>query len=170
MASLGNPDTVTRMAVERVPGVRSWSFGSMFFCLQEPGEGRTAIREIAPHATVGAGFSLAGVGIRDFVFTADETPIISVDGFPPDLSLPLAEPNGFIVDAPCPAGQVGSRVIELIVGLEATSDDGGGWLGVDVSYSVGSTDYVLEIHNEMVICGPSVAEYCAAARSEAESR
>ena len=37
MASLRN-DMATTLAVTRVPGVESWSFGSMFSCMQEPGE------------------------------------------------------------------------------------------------------------------------------------
>ena len=41
-----------------------------------------------------------------------------------------------------------------------TSHEGGGWPGADVSYSVGNRDYVLRIHNEMLICGNSVMEFC----------
>ena len=50
--------------------------------------------------------------------------------------------------------------MELVVGLRMTDPDGGGWLGADVSYSVGDRDYVLQIHNEMLICGDSVTEFC----------
>jgi hypothetical protein len=118
------------------------------------------IDHIEPHDTVGSGFRLAGILIHDFTFTPDETPIISVDGFPPTSLSGLADPDGYVVDVRCPV-EPGARVIELIVGLAATGTDGGGWLGADVFYSVADRHYVLEIDNHMLICGTATAAECA---------
>jgi hypothetical protein len=137
----------------------------MFLCLTEQTVGPAVVQDVRPHATIGTGFRLAGLGIHDFVHSETDTPIIGVLGFPPTFPRPLADPLGFVVDQRCPAGQPGSRVIELIVGLQATSDDGGGWLGVDVHYSIGQASYILEIRNEMLICGAAVADMCAPAAS-----
>lgn len=159
MASLGDPGATTTMAVDRTPGVTSWSFGSMFLCMQDASQ-TAVVQEIKPHAEVGDGFAVDGIGIHDFLFTSEDTPIISVEGYPPDLRAPLLDPIDFEVEVPCPAAQVGTRVVELIIGLRATSDEGGGWLGVDVGYTVGQGNYVLAIKNNLLICGVAVSEYC----------
>ena len=159
MASIGDPETRTTVTVIRVPGVESWSFGSMFLCLQAADQS-ALVERVQPHDKVGSGFQLAGVLIHDFTFTKDETPIISVEGYPPVFPSGTTEPAGYVVDVPC-TRELGSRRIELIVGLTATGPEGGGWLGADVSYSIAGRKYVLEIANDMLICGTATAEACA---------
>jgi hypothetical protein len=66
-------------------------------------QGETAVVEdIQPHETVGSGFRLAGLLIHDFTVTSDETPSISVDGYPPSFASGTREPIDYVVDAPCP--------------------------------------------------------------------
>jgi hypothetical protein len=158
MAALGDPEGVTTLSVFRVPGVASWSFGSMFLCTTD---GEPAVIDgVKSHDTVGSGFRFAGVRIHDFRYAPDEEPILGVFGFPPDFPSGTADPIGYVVDVPCPHKADG-RVIELIVGLTATSSDGGGWLGVDVAYTLADRHYVLEIANHMLICGSATTAECA---------
>jgi hypothetical protein len=65
--------------------VESWSFGSMFLCMEDQSE-TAVVEDIQPHETVGSGFRLAGLLLHDFTITSDETPIISVDGYPPSFA------------------------------------------------------------------------------------
>ncbi len=55
------------------------------------------------------------------------------------------------MDVPC---QTPSEGLELVLGFEKVGDHGGGWEGVDVHYSAGDREYVLEIRNLMVLCPP----------------
>jgi len=126
--------------------------------MREP-ETTGVIQAVVPHETVGSGFSEVGAAIHEFTFSSGESGTISAEGYPPSTATALVEAEGYALDVEC-SDPGPDRVAELIVGLTATGDDGGGWLGADVSYSVGERDYILEIHNEMLICGESVAEYC----------
>jgi hypothetical protein len=145
------------MAVDRAPGVDTWSFG-MFLCMRESEE-TAIIEDVVPHETVGSGFEPVGTGIHEFTFSSGESGTISVEGFPPPTAIGLVPVKGYALDVVC-SNPGPDRVAELIVGLRVTADDGGGWLGADVSYSVADRDYVLEIRNEMLICGESVVEFC----------
>jgi hypothetical protein len=158
MASLQDPQAVTTLAVTRVPGVETWSFGSMFLCMQASGES-AVIDDVQPHETVGSGFRVAGTVIHDFRYGPNEEPIIGVYGFPPDFPSGTAETVGYVVDVPCPH-KANGRAIELIVGLTVTGPEGGGWLGADVAYTVGDRRYVLELANRMLICGSATAAEC----------
>jgi hypothetical protein len=53
---------------------------------------------------------------------------------------------------------------ELLVGIGRVtpSDDGGGWMGVDIGYSMGGRHYVVSLGYDILICGRSVGPpYCA---------
>ena len=143
------------MAIDPQAGVDAWSFG-MPLCLEEP-DAVATLDEVVPSDTVGSGFELVGAVLHEYTVSSGETGIISVDGFPPaaESLLPV---EGYVLEIDCTPGQ--DRAVELVVGLRMTSGEGGGWLGADVSYRVGDRDYVLEIHNEMLICGDSVVEFC----------
>jgi len=155
MASLEDPEGFTRMAIDPQRGVDTWSFG-MPLCMMEPGA-RATLHDVAPSETVGSGFEFVGAVIHEYTLTDGETGIISLDGYPPaaDALFPI---EAYGLDIDCAPGQ--DRNVELVVGLTMTSHEVGGWLGADVSYSVGDRDYVLKIHNEMLICGNSDMEFC----------
>lgn len=156
MASLLDPDGSTRMAIARAPGVDRWSFG-MFLCLQEPSP--AVIQEVVPHGTVGSGVDEVGTAIHEFTFSSGEIGTISAEGYPPETATTIVPVEGYVLDVVC-SNPGPDRAAELLVGLSATSDDGGGWTGADVRYSVGDREFVLEIRNEMIVCGPAVADYC----------
>ena len=148
------------MAVDRVPGVDTWSFG-MVLCMLEPGE-EAVILEIAPHETVGSGFEEVGTAINEFTWSGGGSATISADGFPPSHAPSPVPANGHVIDTDC-ASLPGDGGAEVLVGLHATGDDGGGWRGAYVTYTVGDAEYVLEIRNDMLICGDAVAEGCESA-------
>lgn len=158
MASLNDPDGFTRMAVDREPGVDEWSFG-MFLCMRESST-TAVIHEVVPAGTVGSDVAEVGIVIHEFAFSSGEIGTISADGYPPDNATTVVPAEGYALDVVC--SEPGpDRVAELLVGLGTSSQDGGGWVGVDVRYAVGDHEYVLELRNEMVICGPAVDEFCA---------
>lgn len=147
MTSLKDPEGFSRMAIDPQLGVDTWSFG-MPLCLEESGTSVT-LHSVEPSETVGSGFEFVGAAIHEYTISSGETGIISVDRYPPaaEVLIPIED---YVFELDCTAGQ--DRGVELVVGLTMTNDDGGGWLGTDVSYSVGDRDYVLQIHNEMLIC------------------
>ena len=142
------------MAVDTKPGVDAWSYG-MPLCL-EGGNSSATLRDVTPTESVGSGFEFVDAFIHEYAPTSGETGIISVDGFPPDIPGTLVPIDGYVLDTECTQ----ERTVELIVGLRMTSSDGGGWRGANLSYTLGDDDYTLKIHNEMLICGDSVAEFC----------
>ena len=163
LAVLNDPTGFARMVVARTPGVDTWSFGSMLLCLRLSGTS-AVIRAVGPHDSVGSGFQPAGVVIHDFTWSSGAEATISSEEFPPATAVRTVAPEGYVVDVEC-SSPPPDQAAELIVGLTATSDDGGGWLGADVTYSVDGQDYVLEINNEMLICGTSTAKHCEGAPS-----
>jgi hypothetical protein len=135
----------------------------MFLCVESPGA-RAVIEDVEPHRVIGSGFRVAGIRIHDFTRSQTEEPIIGVAGYPPHFGSGTSDARGYVVDLSCPHRPEG-RNIELIVGLTAVGSDGGGWLGADVSYSVAGQRYVLEIANNMIICGTATqAEWCSGPR------
>jgi hypothetical protein len=99
---------------------------------------------------------LVGVAIHELRLVGTGT--ISAEGFPPDHAPNLVAIEDYEVDFNC--AQRGGDRVELLIGLRASTEDGGGWLGADVTYTVGEQTYVLEIRNEMLICGPVIPELC----------
>jgi hypothetical protein len=158
LASGNDPDTSTSVAVERTPGIDAWSFG-MFLCMREPGQ-PAVLRSVVPHDSVGA-IDQVGAVIHEFTWSSGESGTGSADGFPPAHATEVVPIGDYEVDIPCTTPPQ-DRAAEVIVGLRPTDEGGGGWLGADVLYSVGRRDYVLEIRNDMVVCGEAAAEYCDA--------
>lgn len=156
LVSFGDPDGFSRMAIDPMTGVDAWSFG-MPLCIEDAGTVAT-LHEVAPTDTVGSGFQFAGAFIHEYAASRGETGIISMDGFPPVLPGNLMSVNEHVFQTDCTPGQ--DLAAELIVGLRMTGADGGGWTGIDLSYSIGNRDYVLQIRNEMFICGDSVLQFC----------
>ena len=135
----------------------------MPLCLAQ-GTTPALITNVAPAATIGSGFTSLGAKLRTFTWTNQTTPLMGVFGYPPPDVPPdtLKDPAGFQVTMSCPEHLVlGQPYTELLVGLGlAPGDDGGGWHGVLVRYTVGGAEHELEIDNDWFICGTSVADYC----------
>jgi hypothetical protein len=113
------------------------------------------VRRVGPAATIGTGTTVLGARIRTFTWSEANTPIGSVGGFPPALVEDMLAPvAGYAVGSACDA-RPGQPFTELLVGLELTGEDGGGWDGILVEYDVGGRAEILRIDRGMFICGPS---------------
>lgn len=117
---------------------------SVYVCLAGDAE-PVVIDDVTPILEVGDGFAANGVVVR----TSDE-PLISAAGFPPagGTSVPAAGAEyRRRCDDPSAAQQI-------ILGLRATGPDGGGWLGVDVSYhEANGTQYLARVALAALMCG-----------------
>jgi hypothetical protein len=121
-----------------------WTFGYRL-CLAQ-GDQPAVIDSIGPTQAVGSGFKYLGSLIRTFdvqpgVDSVHE-PIGAVHGFPPPPEYApdyLRPAIGYPVAILCSSGQPSPPVTyaELLVGLAAVGTNGGGWLGIDVGYTVG---------------------------------
>jgi hypothetical protein len=130
-------------------------------CVRE-GNKPAVLKSVAPARTTGDGFRVLGVRARKIDLSKGDKPIMSVSGFPPRLPLGSSHPDtlsavdGFRVAAKC--GDITHSYDELLVGLDAVQGaHGGGWLGIDVTYRVGSSTHVVELPYDFFICGPDVA-------------
>jgi len=100
---------------------------------------------------------LLGVLTREFSETQTHRPIIGVEGYPPsaaEVPDPLVPAQGYVVRSLCSVADVGSYT-ELIVGLEMTSPDGGGWNGIDIRYTSLGRDRTLHLDQDLLVCGPA---------------
>jgi hypothetical protein len=135
----------------------SWTDG-VRLCLAS-GTQPAVLSDVAPHATVGSGFVFLGTRVREFTYEPlVHSFISSVVGFPPPTTYvpdALHEVAGFAVTSPCSQPPSGAST-ELLTGLARSGDDGGGWQGIDVAYTVGTQSYVLFINEDLLICGTSV--------------
>lgn len=161
LASLDQPGGSMMAVNPHVPGVVSWTFG-VPLCLAS-GTSAPVIDSVGPTIAVGTGFQFLGASIRQFDPTASHTPIISTDGYPPPPDMVpdvLRDYHHFVVTTPC-THDPRATTTELLIGLGITSDDGGGWRGVDVGYTVGGRHRILAVNERLFICGTSVAQECA---------
>lgn len=160
LASLDRPGG-EEMAVSRVPGVSSWTFG-MRLCVTSA-NAVAIIDSVGPTLPVGAGYRFLGASARAFDLSPSHTGIISVDSYPPPATFvpdPLTDAVGYSVTTPC-RDEPSGPYTELLVGLGVLSDSGGGWRGVDVKYTSGGRQYVLAIDFTILICGDAVKADCA---------
>jgi hypothetical protein len=130
-------------------------------CIRE-GNQPAVLESIAPARTTGDGFDVLGARARQIDLATGDKPIMSVSGFPPHLPLGSNQPvalaalDGFRVSARC--GDTSHTYDELLVGLDAVQGaHGGGWLGIDVTYRVGSSTHIVELPYDFLICGPDAA-------------
>ena len=158
LASTGSPDSHNSWGREAT--ATGPVTGAIRLCLQR-GTDPAVIEAIGPDRVVGAGWRYLGASVRVFTPGADHTPIISMDRYPPPLPDPLEPAIGFDVRTPC--GDVGAGpYTELLLGLAPTDPAGGGWDGIDVTYRVGGTEYVLVVRQAFVQCGTSsMPDYCS---------
>jgi hypothetical protein len=94
---------------------------------------------VAPTTSIGSGYKLLGIGVREFAPTPTHETIISTASWPPPISAipdPIADVRDFAVSTPCSGGAF-DPYTELLVGLGLVSTDGGGWQGIEINYSVG---------------------------------
>jgi hypothetical protein len=145
-----------------------WTFGYRL-CLAQ-GDQPAVIDSIGPTQTVGSGFKYLGSLIRTFdvqpgVDSVHE-PIGAVHGFPPPPEYApdyLRPAIGYPVAILCSSGQPSPPVTytELLVGLAAVGTNGGGWLGIDVGYTVGGRHRIVSLGYDVLVCGPSTETECA---------
>ncbi len=165
LASLGHPG-YEAMAVDPKAGGSAWTYG-LPLCLADL-SAPALIQSVGPVRSVGSGFTFFGARLREFSPSRDHMPIISVPGYPPPAAqVPDAtvEAVGARVTTVCSA-ELPSRYTELLIGLGLTSDDGGGWKGIEVRYSVDGRSRTLVIDHDLLICGASVSAECSRPASQ----
>jgi hypothetical protein len=140
-------------------GATSWTYG-VALCLVSA-DGAPTLESVRPTISVGSGYRFLGLGVREFTTSQIHTPIISTDQWPPPTSVipdPVDAVPGFVVWTPCISEQSGhyGPYTELLVGLGLVSADGGGWQGIEVSYSIEGRHRVLVLDHDLLICGQSV--------------
>lgn len=139
----------------------TWTYG-MRLCLSHD-SAPVVISAVGPGAAVGDGFRFLGASVRVFTPSPDHLGLISFPGWPPPPSLvpdALSDPAGFKVTTPC-SDDYAVPYTELLIGLGIASAAGGGWHGIEVSYTADGQPYVLLIDHDLYICGSSVAAQCA---------
>ena len=166
LASLNTTDTHITQAMDRTQsGV--WTFGYEL-CLAQ-GDQPAIIDSVGPTQTIGSGFKYLGSLVRTFDLQpgVDSThePIGSVDGFPPPAKYApdyLRPAIGYPVSVLCQRGRPSPPVTytELLVGFAAVGTDGGGWLGIDVGYTVGGRHRIVSLGYDQLICGTSLEPQC----------
>lgn len=155
LTSVGAP-TKDSIRAEPRAEVDAWTFGVQL-CLT--GDRPAILTAVRPTRAFGSGWALLGTGIRQFVVSASDAPILSTDGWPPSMELdpdPMATTVGYAVTQPCDFPVTG-RYTELLIGLGRTGVEGGGWAGIEVAYTVAGRSYVLTLHHEIAICGTLVS-------------
>lgn len=159
LASANSAESNQTQAVNTVVFEGPWTFG-MPLCLAQ-GQTPAIIGSVTPTKSVGSGYKTLGTLIRDWRPTSADPPILSVNGYPVSTSAALVPAPGFSVSQPCSDDAAApTKYTELLIGLGYTGPDGGGWQGVDVRYSVAGQDRILEIRQNMFVCGNSVTAWC----------
>lgn len=163
LASLNRPGTHIRMTVDRT-ATSVWTFGYRL-CLAQ-GDQPAIIDSVGPTQTIGSGFKYLGSLIRTFDVQpgvdSSHEPIGGVDGFPPPTRYApdfLRDAIGYPVSVLCADGPPVTYT-ELLVGFAATGPDGGGWLGIDIGYSVGGHHHTVSLGYEQLICGTATEVKC----------
>ncbi|MGH7485490.1 MAG: hypothetical protein ACREMY_07785, partial [bacterium] len=143
LASLNSSGTRIGQTVART-ALGVWTFGYEL-CIAQ-GDQPAIIDSVGPTRTLGTGFTYLGSLVRTFDVQPGEDSgheeIGSVDGFPPPSTYApdhLRNAIGYPVSILCQTGPPTPPITstELLVGFAAVGIDGGGWLGIDVGYTVG---------------------------------
>jgi hypothetical protein len=168
LASLNGPGSEMMATDPSAAGhPTSWTFG-LRLCLAS-GTDPAVIESVAPTVSIGTGYRFLGAGIRQFQLTRDHTTVIGLSAWPPprtEVPDTLADVRGYVVSTPCSEPANSGAYTELMIGLGREGDDGGGWNGIDVGYSVAGRHRVLVIAHDLFICGPAVAEQCGLRSSQ----
>ena len=158
LASLLDPAAHQAMKTDPSSGDTSWTYGGPL-CLFS-GQTPAILESVTPTATVGIGFQLLGIGVREFDPSQTHTPIISVGGWPPpkDQVPDQIQPvQGFEVSNPCGQSPNTGGYTELLIGLGRVGIDGGGWQGLEIGYTVGGRHRILAVRYDVEICGTTVS-------------
>jgi hypothetical protein len=142
------------------PGTTSWTYG-LRLCLARPEQPAT-IDTVGPALSVGAGYRYLGALVRRFTPTDVDTPVVSTHPFPPPAAVApdvLAPAIGSIVDTPCTVDGTGAYT-ELLIGLELTGPEGGGWQGIDIGYSADGQKQIVGLDHDLLICGSALPDRC----------
>jgi hypothetical protein len=142
------------------PTTRSWTFGTGL-CVM-PGQKSAVLTSVVPRETIGHGFAFRGAAVRSFARTAGNEGINSVSGWPPPEAFvpdPVSPIAGFTVSNVC-SDTWQPPYTELLIGLELTDADAGGWRGFLITYSIGDQTYVVDINHDLLICGGSTKTEC----------
>jgi hypothetical protein len=135
-----------------------WTLG-IFVCASDATSG-PVLDSIRPVRTVGS-FGFLGASLRRFTPSDAHPPIISLNGYPPNVPDTLIPAEGYRVGDGCSPEDEFAGYNELVLGIEKQGESGGGWLGEEVSYHVGENHYVLGLDYVVMVCGPLVpAGYC----------
>jgi len=134
----------------------AWTIG-VPLCVLDPLVPATLQSAVAA-SSVGS-YELLGIKVRTFFILPDDPPITSAPGFPPRVPDPLRDVAGHVVPNGCRAGD-NAPYTELLIGLGTSGPEGGGFEGVDVTYSANGAMWTLHADFELLICGPAVAELC----------
>jgi hypothetical protein len=156
LGSLGVP-VHDGMRVDPASGDSEWAFG-VPLCLASAGA-PAVLEAVSPVRVDGDGFEYLGSRVRTFAATDDNTPVISIGGWPPpEDAVPdrLSPVAGYEVSTPCLATSPGPSYTELLLGFQRVGSEGGGWEGIYVGYSVNGDRKVLQIDHDMKICGTRV--------------
>jgi hypothetical protein len=145
------------MGLDPQPGGR-WTLG-IYLCASEP-SATPVLDSVEPVRPIGS-FDFLGASLRQFAPTNSHPPILSLDGYPPDVPDNLLPADGYKVEAGCSFEEEFANYNELLLGIGQRGDTGGGWQGEDVHYHVGDRKYVLALDYAVMVCGPSVPKpYC----------
>lgn len=161
LASLGKPGFES-MAVDpqgQANGA-TWTFG-LRLCTESGSPAR--LGSVGPTAAVGSGFRVLGSYVRTFTQSVTHEPIIGVQPFPPhaaDVPDPLVPATGSTVQTRCDAGPDGPYT-ELLIGMELTSREGGGWQGITVDYDADGRHRTVQFDHNLLICGTAIPTACA---------
>jgi hypothetical protein len=152
LSSLRGDNTIGLVA-PTVDGDRL-TFG-LELCLMSGGDS-AVIESIGPTQTVGAGAQFVGARLRTLDFRSGPPFPDSIGGvrdFPPPSIPPgdLVEAIGASVTHVCERENP-KAYTELLLGLQAISNEAGGWHGVDVGYRSGWRHRVVSIQYNLLLC------------------
>jgi hypothetical protein len=159
LASVNSEASNQTQAVNTAVFAGPWTFG-IPLCIGQ-GQAPASLESVTPTKSIGLGYATLGTLIREWHPSPDDPPILSVNGYPVNTSAKLLPAAGSVVSQPCggdPAAP--AEYTELLIGLARTGPNGGGWQGVDVRYSVAGQERILELRQNMFVCGESVAAWC----------
>ncbi|HVD47862.1 MAG TPA: hypothetical protein VNG70_11330 [Candidatus Limnocylindria bacterium] len=163
LGSSGDPGSIVAVGFDPIIGGPTWSVG-LELCLTQSGDPAVLDGSVAPTKTFGSGFQYLGAFVRQFKRSEGSTPMISVDGFPPQVPDPLHPVHEYSVNDRCqhPKTDRSAPYTELVLGFgRGTETGGGGWMGVDVGYTSGGHHHVVSLGYYFMICGPAAPpQYC----------
>ncbi|HXI46138.1 MAG TPA: hypothetical protein VNH13_07540 [Candidatus Acidoferrales bacterium] len=142
--------------------------GGVPLCLVAGSEG-AIIEKIEPEGELGSGWDYLGALVRHFPSDASHSAILSAHGFPPAVPEHLYPAVGYIVTSGCTDEQRNADYTELLIGFQRPNATGGGWSGIDVTYTVSGVRHVLVIGQSFAHCGEGLdAHYCPTAPPAAQ--